>query len=93
MKVYDVTEVAEILKVTERTVRKMLNEGELQGKKVARSWRVTENQLKRYLEGKSMLDTLAKAFCQDLREDLREEFKKEVNEGLKKYGYDPVNWD
>ncbi|MCK8828140.1 helix-turn-helix domain-containing protein [Natroniella acetigena] len=55
-KVYSVKEVAEILKITDVTVRKLLNKGELKGKKVARQWRVTENQLRDYLEGDDELE-------------------------------------
>lgn len=52
MKVYTTKEVAEILGIHKRTVLKLINENELPAKKVARKWRITENQLKEYLEGK-----------------------------------------
>lgn len=51
MEVYSVEEVADKLGVTKNFVYKLLKDEELEGKKVARKWRVTENQLRRYLEG------------------------------------------
>ena len=50
MKVYNTKEVADILQITQKTVLKLINEGKLPAKKVARKWRVTENQLKKFLE-------------------------------------------
>ena len=38
---YDVAGLAKILGVTEKTVRKMLSEGELKGKKLGRKWYAT----------------------------------------------------
>ena len=51
MKVYTTEDLAEILQIEIRSVYKLLRSGELKGKKVASKWRVTENQLKEYLEG------------------------------------------
>lgn len=42
-------EVAEILKVTPATVRKLLRDGELPGRKIGKSWRVTRQALEAYL--------------------------------------------
>lgn len=50
LKVYNVKEVAELLKVTERYVRKIIKDGDLEAKKVARKYIITEEQLKKYLE-------------------------------------------
>ncbi len=48
MELYDVDELAELLHIQERTVRKLLAEGKLKGRKLARKWYVTEEELQRY---------------------------------------------
>ena len=44
-KVYTIEEVAEILKVNPRTVSRMLDRGELKGRKAGRLCRVTQEAL------------------------------------------------
>lgn len=51
MKVYTVEELAEKLHVTKITIYGYLKSGELEGKKMGKYWRVTEGQLKKFLEG------------------------------------------
>ena len=53
IKVYDAKELAAELKVSYRSILKLLRSGELEGKKILGKWRVTENQLRQYLEGDS----------------------------------------
>jgi len=43
-------EVAELLKVSERTVLRRVEAGELVGVKVGRAWRFTREDLQNYLE-------------------------------------------
>lgn len=50
MKIYNTEDLAEILDLHVVTVRRMIKEGDIKGKKVGRKWIVTENQLQRYLE-------------------------------------------
>ncbi|KYC77740.1 hypothetical protein B4092_4715 [Bacillus licheniformis] len=45
-----VKEVAEILNVSEKTARKMLNNGDLKGIKVGREWRITQESFNEYLQ-------------------------------------------
>lgn len=52
-KVYTVQEVAEILKVSAYTVQEKLRKGIMPGVKVGKFWRVTESQLKQFLEKQS----------------------------------------
>lgn len=47
---YTVTEVAELLKLKETTVREYLRNGELQGVRLARTWRVQEEDLKAFIQ-------------------------------------------
>ena len=49
MKVYSTKEVAEILKIHERTVLNEINRGNLEGKKIGNKFRITEQALKKYL--------------------------------------------
>lgn len=45
---YDVEELSRVLDIQERTIRTMLKEGKLKGRKLARKWYVTEEELQRY---------------------------------------------
>ena len=46
MKLYDVEELSEMLNIQDRTIRKLLREGLLPGRKLARKWYVSEDALK-----------------------------------------------
>ena len=50
MKLYDVEEVAEMLDVGSPTIRRYLREGKLKGKKLAKRWYVSEENLKDYFQ-------------------------------------------
>ena len=51
IKVYTVEEIAELMKVTKRTVYSYIKRGELKAKKIGKYYRVTEANLKEFLEG------------------------------------------
>jgi excisionase family DNA binding protein len=44
-------EVAEYLKVNIRTVYKLLESGELQGRKIGRIWRISESAVNDFVQG------------------------------------------
>jgi excisionase family DNA binding protein len=50
MKLYDVEELAEMLDVGLPTIRRYLREGKLKGKKLAKRWYVSEENLKDYFQ-------------------------------------------
>lgn len=50
MKFYTAEEVAEILKLDIVTVRRYLALGQMKGAKIGKSWRVTEDDLKEFVE-------------------------------------------
>ena len=50
MKIYTVEEVADLLKIKPTTVRAMLRDNELNGFKAGKAWRVTEDDLKKYIQ-------------------------------------------
>ncbi len=50
MKLYDVEELAEMLSVGLPTIRRYLREGRLKGKKLAKRWYVSEENLKEYFQ-------------------------------------------
>lgn len=50
MKLYDVEELAEMLYVGLPTIRRYLREGRLKGKKLAKRWYVSEENLKDYFQ-------------------------------------------
>lgn len=47
-----VKDVAEVLRVSDAKVRGLIAEDELSASKIGRSWRVSQNDLDRYLERK-----------------------------------------
>ncbi len=48
MKLYDVEDLAKLLGLQERTVRKLLKTGQLKGRKLAKRWYVTAESMKEY---------------------------------------------
>ena len=50
MKIYTVEEVADLLKIKPETVRVMLRDNELNGFKAGKAWRMTEDDLKKYIQ-------------------------------------------
>jgi excisionase family DNA binding protein len=48
LKLYDVEELSDMLHVQDRTIRKLLREGQLKARKLARKWYVSEESLKEY---------------------------------------------
>ena len=50
-KLYTVKDLVNILNISERTVRAYLREGKIRGRKIGLNWRVTEENLKKFLEG------------------------------------------
>ena len=53
LKFYTLTEVAEKLQVTRRTLYNYIKDGKLKANKVVSKWIVTEEQLKDFIEGKT----------------------------------------
>jgi excisionase family DNA binding protein len=51
IKVYTVQEVMEILKLSQNTVLTMLKDGRLKGVKIGRFWRISEENLRAFLNG------------------------------------------
>ena len=51
MEIYTVKEVAKKLQLSYRKILDLIKKRELEAKKVGKSYRITENQLRRYLEG------------------------------------------
>lgn len=45
---YDVEELAKLLGIQEVTIRRLFKEGKLKGRKMARKWYTTEQELKAY---------------------------------------------
>ena len=50
LKLYDVEELSELLGIHERTIRKLLSTGVLKGRKLAKRWYVSEENLIAYFE-------------------------------------------
>ena len=51
LKLYNVDEVAEMLKSTKPTIRSYFREGKIKGQKVNGKWYITDDNLKSYLSG------------------------------------------
>ena len=52
IKVYTLKEVAEILKVTERTLLDYLKQGRLKGNKIGGKWIISHENLQNFINGK-----------------------------------------
>lgn len=52
--IYRVKQVAEHLLIDEDTVTKLIRNRELAAKKVGREWRITEDDIKEYLDSKKI---------------------------------------
>lgn len=50
MKIYTIEEVADLLTLKPTTVRTMLRDKEMNGFKAGKAWRVTEDDLKKYIQ-------------------------------------------
>lgn len=48
-KFYTPKEIANLLKLSERTIQRQLKSGKLKGTLIGRNWRISENQLKELL--------------------------------------------
>ena len=48
LELYDIEELSKLLTVQPKTIRAMLADGRLRGRKMARRWYVTEESLKEY---------------------------------------------
>jgi len=49
-KLYSVEDLVDLLKLSDRTVRAYLREGKIKARKIGLRWRVTEANLKKFLE-------------------------------------------
>ena len=56
MKIYDLQEVCEILKMNIQTIRIYIKEGKLKASKVGRKYVITEEDFKAYLENQRVND-------------------------------------
>lgn len=50
-KLYTVEDLVSMLNISDRTVRAYLREGKIKARKIGLRWRVTEENLKKFLEG------------------------------------------
>lgn len=48
--IYTITQVAEYLKISDKTVRRLIDKKELLASKVGKSWRITHEDVDRYLK-------------------------------------------
>lgn len=51
LKTYTVPELIKILKISQNTVLKLLRNGEIKGVKIGHSWRVSEENLRTFING------------------------------------------
>lgn len=52
IKLYDVQETAEVLRITPQTVRQFIRHGDLKAKKIGRPYYIEESTIKEYIERK-----------------------------------------
>ena len=51
IELYDVKQVAEILKITPRTVMNYIQQGKLKGRKIGGKWKFTREAIEAYVRG------------------------------------------
>lgn len=61
LKVYTIKETAELLKVTERTIYSYVTAGKLKATKMGKYWRVTEDNIRAFLQQDTPAVTAKKA--------------------------------
>lgn len=60
-KLYTVNDIAQMTQLSTRTIRRYLQSGELQGKKVGHQWRFTEKDLARFMDNSTIITALDEA--------------------------------
>ncbi len=89
-KLYNVTELKEILKLHPKTILRFINEGKLNARKIGRSWMVSEEELRRYChaefaetnnpeEKKKVIDDLADRISVSAVVEINEQDSKEAS--------------
>lgn len=48
--IYTITQTAEYLQVSDKTVRRLIERNELPASKVGRAWRIAQNDIEKYLK-------------------------------------------
>lgn len=56
IKVYNVAELSDVLRLTPQSVRRFIKEGRIRARKVGTRWLVTEDALRLFLEGGTPVD-------------------------------------
>ena len=57
-RILTVEQAAEKLQLTPKTLRKLLKEGKMPGRKVGRAWRVVETDIERWVGGEQMVQPI-----------------------------------
>lgn len=60
MELYDVEELSKLLGIQDSTIRKLLKDGTLKGRKLARRWFVTDQSIKDYFNEAETVSTKSK---------------------------------
>jgi excisionase family DNA binding protein len=68
LKYFTATEAAEMLGVMPRTVWQYIKEGKITARKIGRSWKITPESLKEFIEGKQAEPTLPIKEIREIRE-------------------------
>ena len=89
-KILTAEEVAEYLKVNIRTVYKLLESGELQGRKIGRIWRITESAVNEYMAGGGKVQIL---YDGEVVGEIVTNRSMTLGEALELVGIDPTETD
>lgn len=57
-KLYTVNDIATMTRLSTRTIRRYLSNGELSGQKIGRQWRFTQSDLESFLDSQALIDQL-----------------------------------
>ncbi len=76
-KQYTLQELISMTNLSERTLRRYLKSGYLQGKKVGGSWRFSESDVKHFFNEQSMMDDLSKQAGREVESFLKHNYESE----------------
>ena len=89
-KILTAEEVADYLKINIRTVYKLLETGELQGRKIGRIWRITESAVNEYMAGGGKVQIL---YDGEVVGEIVTNRSMTLGEALELVGIDPTETD
>ena len=78
---YVLKDLIEMTQLSERTLRRYLEQGLLQGTKVGGSWRFSEDDVKRFIDSQKFSKEIATQASDDVKRFIRREYETDAHRG------------